>query len=285
MQRGWRPSKSLGQNFLVEGFYINNIIEKSRITRDDHILEIGAGLGNLTLLLAQKARKVTAIEKDPFLITKLKAKIASEPSIDNIELLLADALNFPFTELEAPVKVIGNLPYSIATSIILRLIEVRQILGAIYITIQKEVAEKILGQPGGKDYGSLSLFVQYYLEGSILFVIPAEAFRPKPKIDSAFVCLYPRLYRPALPKDETMFFHLVRNAFSYRRKTLWNNLKQGNFLSFTQEDWQDVFTALQLDPKVRAQDLSMEAFVRLSNAIKDNAPGVSSKILEMRTDS
>lgn len=257
----------MGQNFLVDDFYINEIIEKSGINREDHVLEIGAGLGNLTLPLAKRVNKVTAIEKDPVLMHKLKAKTASLGSYDNVELFLADALTFPYASLKGPLKVIGNLPYSAATSILLRLIEVRHLLKAIYITIQKEVAEKILGQPGEKDYGSLSIYVQYYLEGAILLMIPAEAFRPKPKVKSSFICLYPRKNQPFCLKNEDLFFQLVRKGFSHRRKTLWNNLKKEEFLGFSRVNWETAFEELDLDPRVRAQDLSIETFAHLSNAI------------------
>ncbi|MBI4595697.1 MAG: ribosomal RNA small subunit methyltransferase A [Candidatus Tectomicrobia bacterium] len=264
----WRPSKSLGQNFLVDKFYINEILERSDCRKEDHVLEIGAGLGYLTFPLARRVLRVTALEKDPFLFRKLEEKKTYLSDLENVELILADALKFSYTTLVAPVKVIGNLPYSVATAILLHLITVRNNLTSIYITIQREVAEKILAKPGQKDYGSLSIYVQYYFEGAILFTIPAQAFKPKPKIESSFVRLTPHQSPPVHLNDEELFFRLIRKAFSQRRKTLWNNLKTADFLSFAEGTWESVFRRLNLDQRVRAQDLSLESFALLCNTTK-----------------
>jgi len=259
--------KSLGQHFLGNPKILQRIIESAQLDADDLVVEIGPGPGSLTKMLLKMVRKVIAIELDEQLFERLKTELAG---YDNIELVHGDALKYPYEELPA-FKVVANIPYYITTPIIFRLLEMGlktpsipqsgKNLKSITLTIQKEVAERIVARPGGKDYGVLSIMVQYYAQPSFEFIIPKEAFRPVPKVDSAVIrCVI--LEKPSVEvKDEKLFFTIIRTAFSQRRKMLSNSLKS------VREDVREWLDKAGIDPKRRPETLSIEEFARLADIL------------------
>ncbi len=252
-----RAKKYLGQNFLFDPSILNKIISAAHINPEDTVVEIGAGHGSLTMLLAEVSKKVIAIEFDNDLFKVLSENVRV---IGNVEAVNCDVLKFPFEELNR-FKVVANIPYYITTPIIFKLIEARKNLQSITLTIQKEVAERITANPGKKDYGVLSLSVQYYADPEIKFIIPASAFRPVPKVDSAVIHMQ-ILERPkiAVP-DKKLFFKLIRAGFSQRRKTILNALKT------LDAGIKEILQNAGIEPNRRAETLSMEDFGRLCEEI------------------
>lgn len=251
------PKKYLGQNFLFDPSILHRIVEAADITRNDTVVEIGPGLGTLTKILAGVAKKVIAIELDLELYTKLKEEIEEM----NIELIHGDALKYPYEELE-PFKVVANIPYYITTPIIFRLIETRKNLKSITLTIQKEVAQRIVGKPNTKDYGVLSIAVQYYGKPELKFIIPKGAFRPVPKVDSAVIHIEILEKPKVIVRDEKLFFRIVKTAFAQRRKTLSNSLKS------ISKDIKEILINARIEPIRRAETLSIEEFARLAELVK-----------------
>lgn len=249
--------KHLGQNFLSNTFILNQIIQSAGLDKEDTVVEIGPGPGSLTRLLAEQVQKLIAIELDPVLYEKLRGDFIA---YRNVEIVKGDVLNFPFESI-GTFKVVANIPYYITTPIIFRLLDAKQNLKSMTLTIQKEVAERIVAQPGGKDYGVLSLMVQYCARPELKFIIPKEAFRPAPKVDSAVVHMK-ILEQPAVTvSNEKLFFSLVRTAFAQRRKTLSNSLKGFG------ENMKSVLHSIGIDPSRRPETLSMEEFSRLSDIL------------------
>lgn len=213
----------MGQNFLYDPSILRRIIQAARLIDKDTVVEIGPGPGRLTAMLSVAAGRVIAIELDRGLYERLRA---APPGTGNVELVWGDALKFPYENIRGPFKVVSNIPYHITTPIIFRLLEHRDRLVSMTLTVQKEVARRVAASPGGRDYGVLSLMVQYHGRASMEFAIPRGAFRPVPKVDSA--CLHVEVYgRPAVDvKDEGLLFTVIRAAFSQRRKTVYNALKR-----------------------------------------------------------
>jgi 16S rRNA (adenine1518-N6/adenine1519-N6)-dimethyltransferase len=236
--------KSLGQNFLFDPAILGRIIEAASIGPDDTIVEIGPGPGRLTTLLSKVAKKVVAIELDSDLYIKL-------------QLVLGDALKYRYDDLGS-FKVVANIPYYITTPIIFSLIAARDNLVSMTLTIQKEVAQRIVANPGTKDYGVLSLAVQYHADPEIKFIIPAGAFRPVPKVDSAVIHIHIRKTPKVIVADEALLFKIIRAGFSQRRKTLSNALKP------LMPDIKDVLIDTGIDPGRRGETLSMDEFAILA---------------------
>jgi len=250
--------KYLGQNFLYDPSILNRIIQIAQLDREDLVVEIGPGTGRLTKMLAEKVENVVAIELDDKLFAKLKIELAE---YHNVELIHGDALKY-FYESLPQFKVVSNIPYYITTPIIFRLIKAKENLESMTLTVQKEVAERIVAKPGGKDYGVLSLMVQYHAKPKLEFIIPKGAFRPVPKVDSAVVHIE-ILERPSvLVKDENFFFRVIKTAFSQRRKMLYNSLKS------LHEDVKEKLVELGIDPNRRPETLSIQEFARLSDILK-----------------
>ena len=249
--------KHLGQNFLYDPSVLTRIIDAAELSRSDTVVEIGPGPGRLTRLLADTVDKVIAIELDQDLYERLRADLIG---YRNVELVHGDALKFRY-ESVGTFKVVANIPYYITTPIIFRLLEARENLESMTLTIQKEVAERIAASPGGKDYGVLTIMVRYYALSEMKFIIPKESFRPEPKVDSAV--LHMRiLKRPAVDvKDEEMFFRVVRTAFSQRRKTLSNSLRGLG------ENIKEVLASAGIDPARRPETLSLEEFAGLADSL------------------
>lgn len=251
-----RAKKSLGQNFISDVGLIENIVEVSGITKEDNVVEIGPGRGALTEALSTAAKKVTAVELDNDLISPLRAMFALT---DNVEIVHADILEYdipPDTDV-----IVGNLPYYITTPIILGLFEKGTSAKSMTFMVQKEVAERIVSGPGSKDYGVLSVSVQYYAKPSYALDVPAEYFNPRPKVDSAVVNLEVKNTRSLGPSEEKGFFELVKKSFSQRRKTLANCLV--GYKGLPKEEINRVLESLNIDAKRRPETLSQEEFISL----------------------
>ncbi|MEJ2696639.1 MAG: 16S rRNA (adenine(1518)-N(6)/adenine(1519)-N(6))-dimethyltransferase RsmA [Candidatus Sulfobium sp.] len=247
----------LGQNFLYDRSILEKIVRTAGVTGDDTVVEIGPGPGTLTTVLSKRAKRVIAIELDERLYYRLKAELSG---LVNVELVHGDVLKFPFEGI-GNFRVVANIPYYITTPIIFRLLDSRKHLSTMTLTVQKEVAERIVAHPGGKDYGVLSIMVQYLAHAELKFVIPREAFRPVPKVDSALLHMK-ILPEPSLVvRDERTFYRVVKTAFSQRRKTLSNSLKGLG------EGIRDKLVACGIDPGRRPETLSMEEFGKLADLL------------------
>ncbi|HUK99699.1 MAG TPA: 16S rRNA (adenine(1518)-N(6)/adenine(1519)-N(6))-dimethyltransferase RsmA [Nitrospirota bacterium] len=254
-----RAKKSLGQNFLKNRFYLNKMVDAALASHEDQILEIGPGLGHLTSELAKRVKKVTAIELDERLIPFLRNKFHT---YKNVEIIHADALEYSYKSLHGRWKVVASLPYYLSTPIIQKLILARNTFISITLMLQREVAERISALPGGKDYGYFSVLVQLYAAPRIAFHVPPEAFSPRPRVESAIITLAIRNSASVLLKDEAFFMLVVKTAFSQRRKTLKNALKQ---LDIAQEKMNMVMSETGIDLGRRAETLAIEEFGRLAN--------------------
>ena len=249
--------KYLGQNFLYDPAILKRMIQVAQLTDEDTVVEIGPGPGRLTKMLAERVKKLIAIELDDELFEKLRGDFIG---YNNVKLIHGDALKFPFEEI-GPFKVVANIPYYITTPIIFRLLDAKANLKTMTLTIQKEVAERIAAEPGGKDYGVLSIMVQYYSLPRIKFIIKKESFRPMPRVDSAVIHIK-ILEKPSVSvQDEQMFFKVMKTAFSHRRKTLSNSLKSLG------EDMKDKLIQVGIDPQRRPETLSLEEFAKLSDTL------------------
>jgi 16S rRNA (adenine1518-N6/adenine1519-N6)-dimethyltransferase len=254
-----RAKKSLGQNFLHDPHYLGRIVEAARVSGQDRVLEIGPGLGHLTRRLADRSGTVLALELDQRLVPVLQQEFRETPHVTIIQ---ADALEYPFESLTGTWKVVANLPYYISTPIIQRLLAARSRFATLTLMLQKEVAERIAAPPGGKEYGYLSVLVQLYTTPRIEFLVPPGAFRPMPGVDSAVVTLVVR-DAPAVPlRDPDFFIRLVKAAFSQRRKTLRNALKQ---LGVPAGTMAMTLESTGIDLARRAETLSVEEFGRLAD--------------------
>ncbi len=250
------PKKSLGQNFLVNPHFQEKMIAACELAPEDVVLEIGPGKGVLTRPIAQRVRKVLAVEKDDYLAARLEQDFAGT----NVTIEHADILEYPFEQLSAPMKVVGNLPYNIATPIIEKVLTFRHKFAAFYMTVQLEYGNRIVAKPGSKEYGSLSCFVQYYARARKVFKIPPSAFSPAPKVDSCFLSLRMRHEPADKAHDEEFLFKLIRACFSQRRKTIRNSLAA----VYGKGETEKLLAELGIDPRLRAEDLSLEDYVRLA---------------------
>ncbi|MBA4372013.1 MAG: 16S rRNA (adenine(1518)-N(6)/adenine(1519)-N(6))-dimethyltransferase [Thermodesulfovibrio sp.] len=251
--------KSLGQNFLYDRAILSEIIEAAGVLPDDTVVEIGPGHGTMTKLLAEKARKLIAIELDHELCVRLVGELKG---FNNIDLVEGDAMKFNYEEV-GRFKVVANIPYYITTPVIFRLLEAKQQLQAMTLTIQKEVAERIVAPPGGKDYGVLSIALQCYALPTLKFMVPKEAFHPVPKVDSAVVHISLRKEPLVSAEHEEFFFKVVRTAFSQRRKTLSNSLKPFG------PAVRGALAEAGIDPQRRPETLSIEEFKNIAALLEE----------------
>lgn len=263
---GFRFSKSLGQNFLIDDTVLNDIVEGSEVNKEDFIIEIGPGVGTLTKELLERAKKVCAVELDEDLIPILKEELKD---FHNFELIHKDALKVDFSEIiggEESVKVVANLPYYVTTPIIAKLLNENYNFKSLTIMIQKEVGERIAAKPSTKDYGALSILVQYYCDITIIRKVSPSSFIPQPKVESIVIKLN-KLPKPRVEvKDEKLFFKVVREAFNMRRKTLWNAAKN---LKLDSKVLEEAFINSGIDSKRRGETLNLQEFADLSNSIYD----------------
>lgn len=262
--------KKFGQNFLIDTRVLDRIIESAEITKDDCILEIGPGIGTMTQYLAENAREVVAVEIDKNLIPILEDTLSE---YDNVTVINDDILKVDINKIVAernagkPIKVVANLPYYITTPIIMGLFESHVPLKSITIMVQKEVADRMQVGPGTKDYGALSLAVQYYAKPEIVANVPPNCFMPRPNVGSAVIKLTRYEQPPVQVQDEKKMFALIRASFNQRRKTLVNGLTNAAELPYTKEDVLSALEAMGLPATVRGEALTLEQFAQLSNTI------------------
>lgn len=262
--------KKYGQNFLIDTGVLEKIIREAGVTKDDFVLEIGPGIGTMTQYLCESAREVAAVEIDKALIPILKDMLSP---YDNVTVINEDILKVDINRLAQeknggrPIKVVANLPYYITTPIIMGLFESHVPIDSITIMVQKEVADRMKTGPGSKDYGALSLAVQYYADPQIVANVPPNCFMPRPKVGSAVI----RLKRHAQPvvnvSDEKLMFRLIRASFNQRRKTLANGLKNAPDIPLEKEEIEAVITELGKPLTIRGEALTLEEFAALSELV------------------
>ena len=262
--------KKFGQNFLIDTRVLEEIIDAAEITKDDFVLEIGPGIGTMTQYLCEAAREVVAVEIDTNLIPILKDTLSA---YDNVEVLNQDILKVDIASLakernnDRPIKVVANLPYYITTPIIMGLFESRVPIDSITIMVQKEVADRMQEGPGSKEYGALSLAVQYYAKPEIVVNVPPSCFMPQPKVGSAVIRLTRHEQSPVEVEDEKLMFQVIRASFNQRRKTLANGLNNFGGCGLSKEEIQTCIEELGVPVNIRGEALSLEQFAELANII------------------
>lgn len=263
--------KKFGQNFLIDSNILENIVNAAEITKDDFVLEIGPGIGTMTQYLCEAAGHVVAVEIDKMLIPILKDTLSE---YDNVEVINQDVLKVDIKSLAEeknagkPIKVVANLPYYITTPIIMGLFESGVPIESITIMVQKEVADRMQTGPGSKDYGALSLAVQYYAQARVMLTVSAQCFMPRPNVDSAVIKLTRHKETTVDVKDEKLMFKIIRASFNQRRKTLVNGLKNSPELSFSKEEIVEAIAAIGKPETIRGEALTLEEFAELSNKLK-----------------
>lgn len=264
---GLHFKKSLGQNFLTDKNVLNDIVNSAEIEETDFVLEIGPGPGVLTRELAKKAKRVVAVELDSDIISLLSENIKE---YDNITIINKDILKVDLPALRdeyfegKPFKVIANLPYYITTPIVMKLLETDVNIKSIVIMIQKEVAERLIASPGTKDFGAISLSVNYYADAEIVRIVPPEAFVPAPKVHSAVLKLTVLGNPRVSVSDEKYLFRLIKAAFSKRRKTFLNSISGESGIEITKEEAKDIITELGFSDNLRGETLSLGEFAQIS---------------------
>ncbi|HIS27546.1 MAG TPA: 16S rRNA (adenine(1518)-N(6)/adenine(1519)-N(6))-dimethyltransferase RsmA [Candidatus Pullilachnospira intestinigallinarum] len=262
--------KKFGQNFLIDPHVLEKIIRAAEITKEDYVLEIGPGIGTMTQYLSCAAGKVCAVEIDRNLIPILEDTLNG---FENVTVLNEDILKVDIGELARrqnggrPIKVVANLPYYITTPIIMGLLESHAPVASMTVMVQKEVAARMQAAPGTKDYGALSLAVQYYAEPYIAANVPPNCFMPRPGVGSAVIRLTLHKRPPVEVKDEALLFGIIRASFNQRRKTLVNGLKNDQVLDFSREEIEEAAAACGLPLAIRGETLSLKQFAALSNAL------------------
>ncbi len=269
-KHGFDFQKKFGQNFLIDPHVLDKIIAAAEITKDDFVLEIGPGIGTMTQALAEAAREVTAVEIDRKLIPILQETLSD---YDNVTILNQDVLKTDIAAIAReknggqPIKVVANLPYYITTPIIMGLFENQVPVDSITVMVQKEVAQRMQAEPGTKDYGALSLAVQYYAQPYLAANVPPNCFIPRPNVGSAVIRLtrYPK--PPVQVRNERLMFALIRASFNQRRKTLLNGLKNSPELQFSREEILEALAEIGLPENVRGETLTLAQFAALSDAL------------------
>ena len=264
--------KKFGQNFLIDSNVLESIIRGAEITKDDFVLEIGPGIGTMTQYLCEAARQVVAVEIDKMLIPILEDTLSE---YDNVEVINQDVLKVDIKSLAEeknngkPIKVVANLPYYITTPIIMGLFESGVPIDSITIMVQKEVADRMQTGPGSKDYGALSLAVQYYATAKVILNVSATCFMPRPNVDSAVIKLTRHKEPTVNVTDEKLMFKIIRASFNQRRKTLVNGLKNSPELSFSMEQIVKAIEKIGKPETIRGEALTLEEFAELANAFTE----------------
>ena len=270
-KHGFAFQKKFGQNFLIDTHVLDKIIGAAEIGKDDFVLEIGPGIGTMTQYLCESAREVMAVEIDDNLIPILADTLSA---YDNVTVVNEDILKLDIAKVAKehnggrPIRVVANLPYYITTPIIMGLFESHVPLESITVMVQKEVADRMQSGPGTKDYGALSLAVQFYSKAEIVANVPANCFMPRPNVGSAVIRLTCHAERPVDVKDEAFMFKIIRASFNQRRKTLQNGLNNASNLSVNKEQVVTALEKMGLPATVRGEALSLEQFAELSNLLK-----------------
>jgi 16S rRNA (adenine1518-N6/adenine1519-N6)-dimethyltransferase len=269
-RHGLRPKKRLGQNFLVDRNTLEKIAGAAELIPTDAVLEIGPGLGALTRALAERARRVVAVEVDADLLPVLQETLAG---LGNVQVVHADFLQLPLADFlaerfgESPLKVVANIPYYITSPILERLLETPSSIERILLLVQKEVADRLTAQPGSPEYGSLTLFARYHAEVEIVGRVSRHVFLPPPNVDSAILRLRIRAEPPVRAARPEQLFDVIHAAFQQRRKTLLNALAGFGALDVDKADAEAALRAAGIDPQRRGETLSLEEFARLAEAI------------------
>lgn len=264
--------KKYGQNFLIDTHVLEKIICEAEIGADDFVLEIGPGIGTMTQYLCEAAREVAAVEIDRNLIPVLEETLST---YENVEIIHADILKLDLADLiwkknnGKPIKVAANLPYYITTPIVMGLLEGKFPIQSITIMVQKEVAERMQAKAGSKDYGALSLAVQYYAKAEIVANVPPNCFMPRPKVGSAVIRLTRHEVCPVHTEDEAMMFRIIRASFNQRRKTLANGILNAGIVPLTKEQIQESILELGVPVTIRGEALTLEQFAGLSNIMRN----------------
>lgn len=265
---GFRFSKRLGQNFLIDGNIINKIADTAELNENSGVLEIGPGFGTLTQVLCSKAKKVVAIEIDKSLERVHKETL----NYDNVKVIYEDFMKIDVDKLideefkGLDVKIVANLPYYITTPIIMKILEERYKISKIVVMVQKEVAQRLNSLPGSKEYGAITLAVQYRADTNIAMIVPNTVFMPRPKVDSAVIELN-ILKKPRIEvQDEILLFNVIKASFGQRRKTLLNGLS--NNLKISKDIVKDALSNVGIDPGIRGETLGLNEFGRISDELK-----------------
>jgi len=265
---GFNFQKRFGQNFLIDANILDKIVSGAGVSKEDCVLEIGPGIGTMTQYLCERAKYVVAVEIDKALIPILSDTLSP---YDNVSVINGDILKTDINEIVKkynegrPIKVVANLPYYITTPIIMGLFENHIPIESITVMIQREVADRMSIGPGTKDYGALSLAVQYYSKPSVVAYVSPECFIPKPKVGSCVINLLRYKEPPIVAKDEEMMFRIIRAAFNQRRKTLTNSLTNSGVTHLSREELQEILVKMGLDINIRGEKLSLEEFAKLSD--------------------
>lgn len=278
-RHGFRFTKSLGQNFLIDDNILKKIVGAANINSQDLVLEIGPGIGTLARELAARARKVATVEIDKRLLSILEETLAD---FSNVTVIHGDILKINLTQLvhnlfdDLSFKVVANLPYYITTPIIMGILERGVPFESITVLVQREVAERMVASPGNKDYGALSVAVQYYTVPRVVGKVPASVFIPPPKVDSMIITLEKRSEPSVHVEDRRLFFEIVHAAFAKRRKTLINNLMSagGELKGWTRQEIEEVLNQCGIDPQRRGETLSFEEFAFIANRILSKKKGL-----------
>lgn len=271
---GFSFQKKFGQNFLIDENVVEKIVRDAGVTKDDFVLEIGPGIGTMTQILCENAREVVAVEIDDKLIPILTEDTLSW--YDNVTVIHEDILKLDIVKLAnernggKPIKVVANLPYYITTPIIMGLFESHVPLDSITIMVQKEVADRMQVGPGTKDYGALSLAVQYYAKPQIILNVPASCFMPRPNVDSAVIQLTRYEKPPVEVKDEHLMFRLIRASFNQRRKTMTNSVGNSPELSVSKEQMAAALEKCGISATVRGEALTLAQFAELANVLSED---------------
>lgn len=263
--------KRYGQNFLIDGHVIRKIIQAAELTKADPVLEIGPGIGTLTQYLCEAAGDVTAVELDKNLLPVLQDTLQT---YDNVRIRQGDFMKTDCRELmqgREPYKIVANLPYYITTPVIMRIFESHLPVTSVTVMVQREVADRMRAVPGTKDYGALSLAVQFYAEPYLAANVPPNCFMPRPGVGSAVIRLTRREKHGVAVQDESCMFRIIRAAFNQRRKTLVNAVANSPETEYTKETVSAALDSLGLDPEIRGEKLSLEQYAALSDALSRNA--------------
>ena len=271
---GFSFQKKYGQNFLIDENVVRKIVREAGVTKDDFVLEIGPGIGTMTQILCEEAREVVAVEIDKKLIPILENDTLSY--YNNVTVINEDVLKLDIVKLAAehnnskPIKVVANLPYYITTPIVMGLFESKVPLDSITIMVQKEVADRMQVGPGTKDYGALSLAVQYYARPKIVLNVPASCFMPRPNVDSAVIKLERYQKPPVDVLDEHLMFKIIRASFNQRRKTMMNSVGNSGEVNVSKEELLKALEQCGFSATIRGEALTLEQFAALTNAIINN---------------
>ncbi|MGN0383777.1 MAG: 16S rRNA (adenine(1518)-N(6)/adenine(1519)-N(6))-dimethyltransferase RsmA [Eubacterium sp.] len=277
---GFAFQKKFGQNFLVDSNILEKIVESAEISKDDMVLEIGPGIGTMTQYLCESARKVVAVEIDKMLIPILNDTLSD---YDNVDIINEDILKVDINKIVdeynngKPIKVVANLPYYITTPIIMGLFESKVPIESITIMVQKEVADRMQVGPGTKDYGALSLAVQYYADAKIMVNVPASCFMPRPKVGSAVIKLTRHNAPPVDVADENLMFKIIRASFNQRRKTLQNGLNNSSEITYSKEQIAEAINDMGLSHAVRGETLTLQQFAELANKLMTSEDSAKNK--------